>query len=115
MSKFENKIINGNSLEILKRIPNKTFDLIFADPPYNLQISEKLKRPDNSEVKGVNDVWDKFKSFKHYDNFCKSWLKECRRILKDNGSIWVIGSYHNIYRLGYILQNLDYWILNDII
>ena len=115
MSKFENKIINGNSLEILKRIPNKTFDLIFADPPYNLQISEKLKRPDNSEVKGVNDAWDKFKSFKHYDNFCKSWLKECRRILKDNGSIWVIGSYHNIYRLGYILQNLDYWILNDII
>ena len=115
MSKFLNKIVNGNSLEILKKIPDKTFNLIFADPPYNLQIGEKLKRPDDSKVVGVDDKWDQFKNFQHYDNFCKAWLTECKRILKDNGSIWVIGSYHNIFRLGYLLQNLDYWILNDVI
>jgi len=115
MSKFKNKIVNGNSLEILKKIPDKTFNLIFADPPYNLQIGEKLKRPDNSKVNGVDDKWDQFESFKHYDNFSKDWLKECKRILKDNGSIWVIGSYHNIFRLGFHLQNLNYWLLNDVI
>jgi len=115
MPKFLNKIVIGNSLEILKKIPDKTFNLIFADPPYNLQIGEKLKRPDDSKVNGVDDKWDQFKNFEHYDNFCKTWLSECKRILKDNGSIWVIGSYHNIFRLGYLLQNLDYWILNDVI
>ena len=115
MSKFENKIVNEDSLEILKKIPDKTFNLVFADPPYNLQIGEKLKRPDDSKVRGVDDKWDQFKNFKHCDDFCKAWLTECKRILKDNGSIWVIGSYHNIFRLGYLLQNLDYWILNDII
>ena len=115
MSKFYNKIVNGNSLEILKKIPDKTFDLVFADPPYNMQIGEKLKRPDNSKVNGVNDKWDQFSNFKHYDDFCKSWLKECKRILKDDGTIWVIGTYHNIFRLGYHLQNLNYWILNDVI
>jgi len=115
MSKFINNILNGNSLEILKKIPSKTFDLIFADPPYNLQIGKNLKRPDDSKVNGVNDKWDQFKNFEHYDNFCKSWLTECRRILKDNGSIWVIGSYHNIFRLGYHIQNLGYWVLNDVI
>tara|TARA_Y100000590_G_scaffold165287_1_gene189320 strand:+ start:7489 stop:8559 length:1071 start_codon:yes stop_codon:yes gene_type:complete len=115
MSKFINKIINGNSLEVLKKIPNKTFDLVFADPPYNLQIGEKLKRPDDSKVEGVNDKWDQFKSFNEYDFFCKKWLSECKRVLKDNGSIWVIGSYHNIFRIGYHMQNLDYWILNDVI
>jgi len=115
MSKFLNKIANGNSLEIIKTIPSKTFDLVFADPPYFLQIDKKLKRPDDSKVNGVHDKWDQFEDFKHYDNFCKTWLTECKRVLKDNGSIWVIGSYHNIFRLGYILQNLDYWILNDVI
>ena len=115
MSNFLNKVINGNSLKELKKIPDKTFNLIFADPPYNLQIGEKLKRPDNSKVNGVNDHWDRFKNFEHYDNFCKAWLLECKRILKDNGSIWIIGSYHNIFRIGYLLQNLDYWILNDVI
>tara|TARA_Y100000590_G_scaffold433763_1_gene551180 strand:+ start:8521 stop:9588 length:1068 start_codon:yes stop_codon:yes gene_type:complete len=115
MAKFFNKIVNKNSLEILKKIPDKTFNLIFADPPYNLQIGEKLKRPDNSKVNGVDDKWDKFKNFEHYDIFCKTWLAECKRVLKDNGSIWVIGSYHNIFRLGYLLQNLDYWILNDVV
>ena len=115
MSKFLNNIINGDCLKELKKIPNKTFDLIFADPPYNMQIGEKLTRPDSSKVNGVNDKWDQFNSFKHYDDFCKTWLTECKRILKDNGSIWVIGSYHNIFRLGYHLQNLDYWLLNDVI
>ncbi len=115
MTKFFNKIVNQDTLKVLKKIPDKTFNLIFADPPYNLQIGEKLKRPDDSKVNGVNDKWDQFKNFQHYDNFCKIWLTECKRILKDSGSIWVIGSYHNIFRLGYSLQNLDYWILNDII
>ena len=115
MSKFLNKIVNDNSLEILKTIPNKTFDLVFADPPYNLQIGKKLKRPDDSKVNGVNDKWDQFKSFDDYDNFCKKWLTECKRVLKDNGSIWVIGTYHNIFRLGYHIQNKGYWMLNDVI
>jgi len=115
MSIFFNKIVNGDSLLELKKIPGKTFDLVFADPPYNMQIGETLRRPDASKVKGVDDKWDQFDSFKHYDDFCKAWLIECKRILKDNGSIWVIGSYHNIFRLGYHLQNLDYWLLNDVI
>jgi len=115
MSKFLNKIVNGNSLKILKTIPNKTFDLVFVDPPYNLQIGKKLKRPDDSKVNGVNDEWDQFESFNDYDNFCKFWLTECKRVLKDNGSIWVIGTYHNIFRLGYHIQNIGYWILNDVI
>ncbi len=115
MFKFSNQIINGDCLQEIKKIPNKSFDLIFADPPYNMQIGEKLTRPDASKVNGVNDKWDQFSSFKHYDEFCIAWLNECKRILKDNGSIWVIGSYHNIFRLGYHLQNLDYWLLNDVI
>ena len=115
MTKFLNKITNGNSLEILKKIPDKTFDLVFADPPYNLQIGKKLKRPDDSKVNGVNDKWDQFKNFNDYDNFCKIWLTESKRVLKDNGSIWVIGTYHNIFRLGYHIQNMEFWILNDVI
>ena len=115
MLKFSNQIINGDCLKEIKKIPDKFFDLVFADPPYNMQIGEKLTRPDSSKVNGVNDKWDQFNSFKHYDKFCKSWLAECKRVLKDNGSIWVIGSYHNIFRLGYHLQNLGYWLLNDVI
>ena len=115
MLKFCNQILNGDCLKELKKIPDKTFDLVFADPPYNMQIGEKLTRPDSTKVNGVNDRWDQFNSFAHYDDFCKSWLSECKRILKDNGSIWVIGSYHNIFRLGYLLQNLGYWLLNDVI
>ena len=115
MTKIINKIENGDSIEILKRIPDKSFNLVFADPPYNMQIGEKLTRPDDSKVDGVNDKWDQFSSFEHYDKFSKSWLKECKRILKDNGSMWVIGTYHNIFRLGYHMQNLSYWILNDVI
>ncbi len=113
--KFLNRTVNDDSLSVIKKIPDKTFDLVFADPPYNMQIGNKLKRPDNSKVNGVNDKWDQFSNFKHYDNFSKTWLSECKRILKDNGSIWVIGTYHNIFRLGYHIQNLEYWILNDVI
>tara|TARA_B100000123_G_C25725870_1_gene426920 strand:- start:190 stop:1293 length:1104 start_codon:yes stop_codon:yes gene_type:complete len=115
MSKFFNKILNADCLEELKKIPSNTFDLVFADPPYNMQIGEKLTRPDSSKVNGVNDKWDKFNSFKHYDYFCKAWLSQCKRVLKENGSIWVMGSYHNIFRLGYHLQNLNFWLLNDVI
>ena len=115
MFKFSNKILNGDCIRELKKIPDQTFDLIFADPPYNLQIKKNLTRPDASKVLGVTDGWDKFESFTHYDDFCKTWLRECRRVLKENGSIWVIGSYHNIFRLGYHLQNLDFWLLNDVI
>ncbi len=115
MSKFSNEIINGDCLKEIKKIPSNTFDLVFADPPYNMQIGQKLTRPDSSKVNGVNDKWDQFDGFKHYDDFCKSWLTECKRILKVDGSIWVIGSYHNIFRIGYHLQNLGYWLLNDVI
>ena len=115
MTNYLNKILNGDCLKELKKIPDKTFDLVFADPPYNMQIGEKLTRPDASKVNGVNDKWDQFSSFEHYDKFSKYWLKECKRILKDNGSMWVIGTYHNIFRLGYHIQNLNYCILNDVI
>ncbi len=113
--KFLNKIIQGDCLDVLANLPAKSVDAIFADPPYNLQLGGDLHRPNNSRVDGVDDAWDKFESMQAYDEFCREWLKECRRILKDDGSIWVIGSYHNIFRLGYILQDLGYWILNDII
>jgi len=113
--KFNNKIINGDSLVELRKIPNQTFDLIFADPPYNLQLKNKLTRPDRSKVSAVNDKWDQFESFKKYDEFSIKWLTECKRILKKNGSLWVIGSYHNIFRLGATIQNLGFWILNDVI
>ncbi|WP_075522517.1 site-specific DNA-methyltransferase [Candidatus Pelagibacter communis] len=112
---FKNKIINGDSLKELKKIPRETFDLIFADPPYNLQLKNKLTRPDLTNVDGVNDQWDQFENFKKYDEFTYEWLIECKRILKKNGAIWVIGSYHNIFRVGTIIQNLGFWILNDVI
>ena len=112
---LKNKIINGDSLEELKKIPDETFDLIFADPPYNLQLKKELSRPDTSKVDAVDDKWDQFESFKSYDEFTFDWLKECKRILKKNGSIWVIGSYHNIFRVGATMQDLGYWILNDVI
>ena len=114
-SDFKNKIINGDSLEELKKIPRETFDLIFADPPYNLQLKSELTRPDRSKVSAVNDKWDQFENFKKYDEFTYEWLNECRRILKKDGAIWVIGSYHNIFRVGTAIQNLGFWILNDVI
>ena len=112
---LKNKIINGDSLKELKKIPDETFDLIFADPPYNLQLKKELSRPDTSKVDAVDDKWDQFESFKSYDEFTFDWLKECKRILKKNGSIWVIGSYHNIFRVGATIQDLGFWILNDVI
>ena len=112
---FKNKIINGDSLEKLKKIPSETFDLVFADPPYNLQLKGELTRPDRSKVSAVNDKWDQFENFKKYDEFTYAWLTECKRILKKDGAIWVIGSYHNIFRVGTAIQNLGFWILNDVI
>ena len=110
-----NKIINGDCIKELKKIPTNSVDLIFADPPYNLQLQKSLNRPDNSKVSAVTESWDKFKNLEAYDNFSKSWLYECKRVMKNNGALWVIGTYHNIFRLGSILQDLKYWILNDII
>ena len=112
---LKNKIINGDSLKELKKIPRETFDLIFADPPYNLQLKSELTRPDRSKVSAVNDKWDQFENFKKYDDFTYEWLSECKRILKKDGAIWVIGSYHNIFRVGTAIQNLGFWILNDVI
>tara|TARA_Y100001970_G_C14238757_1_gene863547 strand:+ start:211 stop:1284 length:1074 start_codon:yes stop_codon:yes gene_type:complete len=110
-----NTIVEGNSLELLKKIPSRSIDLVFADPPYNLQLKDTLYRPDQTTVEAVTNEWDKFDNYQAYDEFSLKWLKECKRILKHGGSLWVIGSYHNILRLGTSLQNLGYWILNDII
>jgi DNA modification methylase len=109
-----NTIIHGNCIEELKKIPDNAADLIFADPPYNMQLKTVLYRPNNSKVDGVKDYWDKFNSFAEYDVFCTAWLSECRRILKETGSMWVIGSYHNIFRVGTIMLNLGFWILNNV-
>jgi len=110
-----NQIIEGDCLEVLNTLPEKSVDLIFADPPYNLQLQQELWRPNMTRVTAVNDEWDHFEDFQAYDAFSKAWLSACRRILKDSGSIWVIGSYHNIFRIGKLMQDLGYWILNDIV
>jgi modification methylase len=107
-------IIHGDCIEELKHIPGASVDMIFADPPYNMQLKNALYRPNNTRVEGVDDAWDKFASFAEYDAFCTAWLTECRRVLKDSGSIWVIGSYHNIFRIGNLMLNLGFWILNDV-
>jgi modification methylase len=109
------RVIHGDCLEVMKQIPDGAIDLVFADPPYNLQLQNELIRPNRTKVDAVDDEWDKFESFRDYDEFSLAWLSECRRLLKSNGTIWVIGTYHNIYRLGKHLQDLDYWILNDIV
>ncbi len=114
LNKFVNKIICADSIKKLKEFPNESVDLIFADPPYNLQLRNELWRPNNTKVDAVNDGWDKYDSFEDYDKFSKEWLKECQRILKETGTIWVIGAYHNIFRIGRIMQDLGYWILNDV-
>jgi modification methylase len=110
-----NQILHGDSLEILQQLPEKSIDVIFADPPYNLQLSQELWRPNNSRVDAVDDAWDQFESFETYDVFSSTWLSDCRRVLKDTGTIWVIGTYHNIFRIGTIMQDLGFWLLNDII
>src|SRR6187402_3110466 len=108
-------ILNGDCLEELKKLPDRSVDLVFADPPYNLQLGGDLLRPDNSKVDAVDDHWDQFESFAAYDAFTKAWMAQCQRVLKDDGALWVIGSYHNIFRVGATLQDLGFWILNDIV
>ncbi len=108
-------IIRGDCIAAMRALPAKSVDMIFADPPYNLQLGGELFRPDGTHVDAVTDDWDKFDSLKHYDAFTRAWLAEAHRILKDDGTIWVIGSYHNIYRVGAAVQDLGYWILNDIV
>ncbi|WP_298968567.1 site-specific DNA-methyltransferase [uncultured Roseobacter sp.] len=110
-----NTILDGDCIEMMNALPAASVDLIFADPPYNLQLKGDLHRPDNSRVDAVDDEWDQFSSFKAYDDFTRAWLKAARRLLKPNGAIWVIGSYHNIFRVGAALQDQGYWILNDVV
>jgi DNA modification methylase len=110
-----NQILQGNCIEILNSLPENSVDLVFADPPYNLQLQNDLYRPNHTKVDAVNDNWDKFSSFAEYDKFTSEWLSAGRRMLKETGTIWVIGSYHNIYRVGSIMQDLGFWILNDIV
>ena len=110
-----NQILAGDCIEVMQSLPPSSVDLIFADPPYNLQLKGELHRPDNSRVDAVDDHWDQFKSFAAYDAFTQAWLAAARRLLKPNGAIWVIGSYHNIFRVGAALQNAGFWILNDVV
>ncbi len=112
---FKDKLIEGDCIEELKKLADGSVDLVFADPPYFMQLGGALTRPDQSNVDGVDDEWDKFEDFAAYDNFTRAWLTEARRVLKANGAIWVIGSYHNVFRLGAAMQDLGFWILNDIV
>jgi modification methylase len=109
------QIIAGDCIEVMASLPSGSVDLIFADPPYNLQLKGDLHRPDNSLVDAVDDAWDQFDGFEAYDRFTRAWLAQARRILKPDGAIWVIGSYHNVFRLGTALQDLGFWLLNDVI
>jgi modification methylase len=110
-----NRIIKGDCVASLDALPEQSVDLIFADPPYNLQLNGDLNRPDQSKVDAVDDEWDQFESFEAYDAFTRAWLLAARRVLKQTGSIWVIGSYHNIFRVGSIMQDLGFWMLNDVV
>jgi DNA modification methylase len=107
-------IIHVDCRSVMRRWPRDSVDLIFADPPYNLQLKQTLIRPNRTLVDAVDDDWDQFRDFKEYDRFTAAWLKECRRLLRPAGTLWVIGTYHNIYRLGRVLQDLGFWILNDV-
>ena len=110
-----NQIIHGECVSAMKSLPAGCADIVFADPPYNLQLEGELRRPNNSKVDAVDDAWDQFASNEDYDRFTRDWLQAARHVLKDNGAIWVIGSYHNIFRVGAILQDLGFWIMNDVI
>ena len=110
-----NRIIQGDCVQIMEGLPAGSVDMIFADPPYNLQLKGELRRPDESLVDAVDDAWDQFTSLDAYDAFTRAWLQAAHRALKDTGTLWVIGSYHNIYRIGAILQDLGFWILNDVV
>jgi modification methylase len=109
------QVLQGDCLELLPSLPQQSIDLIFADPPYNLQLQQTLYRPNQSRVDAVDEEWDHFASFQEYDAFTRAWLGACRRLLKETGTLWVIGTYHNIYRIGSILQDLGFWLLNDIV
>lgn len=109
------QILEGDCIEMLAALPAASVDLIFADPPYNLQLHRDLYRPNRTKVNAVDDEWDQFADFAAYDEFTRAWLSACRRVLKPSGTLWVIGTYHNIHRIGAILQNLDYWLLNSIV
>lgn len=109
------QVVLGDCIEVLERLPPESIDLIFADPPYNLQLRQELWRPNLTRVDAVDDEWDRFPDFAAYDAFTEAWLRACRRVLKSTGTIWVIGTYHNIFRIGRLMQDLDFWILNDII
>src|SRR5437868_9924798 len=109
------RIFIGDCVAEMAKLPAECVDLVFADPPYNLQLQGDLKRPDDSRVDAVDDDWDKFSNFAAYDDFTRAWLASCRRVMKPNATLWVIGSYHNIFRVGTILQDLGFWILNDVI
>ena len=109
------RVIEGDCVERMRALPDGCADLIFADLPYNLQLKGELRRPDDSKVDAVDDKWDQFSSFAEYDRFTREWLTEARRVLKDTGALWVIGSYHNIFRVGTILQDLGFWVLNDVV
>ncbi|MCL4367641.1 MAG: site-specific DNA-methyltransferase [Actinobacteria bacterium] len=110
-----NQVVHADCVEAMTGLPEASIDLIFADPPYNLQLSQELWRPNMTRVDAVEDAWDHFDSFEAYDTFTRSWLAACRRVLKPTGTLWVIGTYHNIFRIGGILQDLGFWILNDVI
>src|ERR1700693_1804960 len=109
------QILTGDCVAELEKLPAESVDLVFADPPYNLQLQRDLKRPDDSRVDAVDDDWDKFSSFAAYDDFTRAWLMACRRVMRPDATLWVIGSYHNIFRVGALLQDLNFWILNDVI
>lgn len=108
-------VVQGDCRRVLADLPSSCADLVFADPPYFLQLQNELRRPDNSVVDPVDDAWDRFAGFAEYDAFCREWLLECRRVLKENGTLWVIGTYHNIHRVGALLQDLGFWLLNSVV
>lgn len=110
-----NTVLAGDCIEVMRSLPDASFDLVFADPPYNLQLRGELHRPDNSRVDAVDEDWDSFASNEVYDRFTRAWLTEARRLLKPEGALWVIGSYHNIFRVGTALQDAGFWILNDVV
>ncbi|MBQ3828981.1 MAG: site-specific DNA-methyltransferase [Aeriscardovia sp.] len=112
---YINKIIEGNCIDEIKKMPAESVDLVFADPPYFMQTDGILRRTNGTKFAGVEDEWDKFDDYAEYDDFTTKWLIECKRVMKKNASIWIIGSFQNIYRLGYIMQNMGFWILNDVI
>jgi modification methylase len=111
----QDEVLVGDCIEVMARLPAGSVDLVFADPPYNLQLGGELLRPNNSRVDGVDAAWDRFAGFAEYDRFTRAWLDGARRLLKPDGALWVIGSYHNIYRVGAILQDLGFWMLNDVV